>query len=122
MRDDPPPSVTLEHVARAAGVSRATVSRVVSGTGPVAAATVSRVRAAAEGLGYAVDPVARALASGAGTRVVVAVTGTSEDVLDCAYLARVVTAGARVCAPEGLGTAVRAHFRAHFRSVAEVPR
>jgi DNA-binding LacI/PurR family transcriptional regulator len=107
VRDDPPPSVTLEHVARAAGVSRATVSRVVSGTGPVSATTVHRVRAAAEALGYAADPVARALASGAGTRVVVAVTGTSEDVLDCAYLARVVTAGARVCAPEGLGIAVR---------------
>ncbi|MGY1733821.1 LacI family DNA-binding transcriptional regulator [Geodermatophilus sp. SYSU D01045] len=107
MRDAPPPTVTLEHVARAAGVSRATVSRVVTGSGPVSAETLTRVRAAAEALGYEADPVARALASGTGTRVVVAVTGTSDGILDCEYTARLVTAGARVCTPAGLGIAVR---------------
>ncbi len=97
---------TLEHVARAAGVSRATVSRALSGTGPVSTEVLRRVRAAAEALGYVADPVARALANGAGTRVVVAVTGDADDLLDCAYTAQVVTAGARVCAPQGLGVAV----------------
>jgi DNA-binding LacI/PurR family transcriptional regulator len=99
--------VTLEHVARAAGVSRATVSRAVTGSGPVSADALRRVRAAAEAMGYVADPIARALVSGAGTRVVVAVTGTSDTILDCAYTARVLMATARACAPEGLGATVR---------------
>ena len=98
--------MTLEHVARAAGVSRATVSRAVTGSGPVSEAALRRVRAAAEALGYAADPVARALARGTGTRVVVAMTGASDAVLDCAYTGRVLTAAARLCAPEGLGVAL----------------
>ncbi|WP_204263635.1 LacI family DNA-binding transcriptional regulator [Geodermatophilus normandii] len=107
MAGRPSPSVTLENVALAAGVSRATVSRVVSGTGPVSAEAQRRVRAAADALGHVVDPVARALASGAGTRVVVAVTGTSDAIPDCDHTARVVAAGARVCGPEGLGIVLR---------------
>jgi DNA-binding LacI/PurR family transcriptional regulator len=107
VRDDAPPPVTLEHVALAAGVSRATVSRALTGSGPVAAETLRRVRSAADALGYVGDPVARALVNGAGTRVVVAMTGTSEDILGCAYLAHVLMAGALTCTSEGLGIAVR---------------
>jgi DNA-binding LacI/PurR family transcriptional regulator len=69
--------------------------------------TLRRVRATADALGYVADPVARALAGGSGTRVVVAITGVSDEILDCAYLARVLSAGARWCTPEGLGVAVR---------------
>jgi DNA-binding LacI/PurR family transcriptional regulator len=107
VRDDAPPPVTLEHVALAAGVSRATVSRALTGSGPVAAETLRRVRSAADALGYVGDPVARALVNGAGTRVVVAMTATSEDILGCAYLAHVLMAGALTCTSEGLGIAVR---------------
>jgi DNA-binding LacI/PurR family transcriptional regulator len=77
MRDDPSASVTLEHVARAAGVSRATVSRALTGGGPVSAETQRQVRRVADALGYVADPVARALVSGAGTRVVVPVRRTN---------------------------------------------
>ncbi|WP_369140071.1 LacI family DNA-binding transcriptional regulator [Modestobacter versicolor] len=101
------PPVTLEHVARAAGVSRATASRALTGSGPSAAGTRERVQAVAEQLGYVADPVARALVSGRGTRVVVAVTGMTADVLDDAYLARVVTTTARVSGAEGLGVALQ---------------
>ncbi|MGY1808755.1 LacI family DNA-binding transcriptional regulator [Blastococcus sp. SYSU D00669] len=105
MRDEAAPPVTLEHVARAAGVSRATASRALTGTGPVSDEALRRVRRAADALGYVADPVARALVHGAGTRVVVAVTSDTPDVV-CTYLARVLTAGARVCTPQGLGIGV----------------
>lgn len=53
--------VTLRDVARAAGCSVATVSRVLAGTRPVGAETAERVRAAAEQLGYRPNRAARAL-------------------------------------------------------------
>lgn len=43
---------TLEDVAREAGVSRATVSRVVTGVGRVSGATRLRVEAAIAAVGY----------------------------------------------------------------------
>jgi DNA-binding LacI/PurR family transcriptional regulator len=106
MRERPTPAVTLEHVALAAGVSRATASRALTGSGPASAGVRQRVLAAAERLGYVADPVARALVSGRGTRIVVAVTGVTADVLDDPYLARVVTATARVSGAEGLGVSL----------------
>lgn len=45
-------AATVKDVARAAGVSIASVSRVINGTGPVAEATRSRVRKAVERLRY----------------------------------------------------------------------
>ncbi|GAA4611950.1 LacI family DNA-binding transcriptional regulator [Actinoallomurus liliacearum] len=53
--------VTIAQVSERAGVSTATVSRVLSGKGPVSAAVERRVRRAAEELGYQVNPIARAL-------------------------------------------------------------
>jgi DNA-binding LacI/PurR family transcriptional regulator len=103
--DDARPAVTLEHVARAAGVSRATASRALTGGGPVSTETQRQVRAAADALGYVADPVARALVSGRGTRLVVGVVSDGPAAV-CWYLARVVTAGAQVCTPEGLGVGV----------------
>lgn len=107
MRNGDRPAVTLQHVARAAGVSRATASRVLSGAGPWSADARDRVRTAAARLGYVADPVARALVRGEGTRVVVAVTGADETVLDDPYVARVVAATARVCGADGLGASAR---------------
>ncbi len=56
--------VSIDEVARLAGVSTATVSRALSGRGPVSEATRARVLAAAENLGYVVSASASSLASG----------------------------------------------------------
>jgi LacI family transcriptional regulator len=53
--------VTIREVAAAAGVSTATVSRVLSGTDKVSPELASRVEAAARRLGYRTNRVARAL-------------------------------------------------------------
>ncbi|MEU3103418.1 LacI family DNA-binding transcriptional regulator [Streptomyces griseoflavus] len=55
--------VTLKEVARAAGCSVATVSRVLGGTRPVGPEIALRVKEAAERLGYRPNQVARALRS-----------------------------------------------------------
>lgn len=57
------PGVTLEHVARHAGVSRATVSRVVNGLATVDPAIARTVNAALRELGYVPNLSARSLAS-----------------------------------------------------------
>ncbi|AYY11499.1 LacI family transcriptional regulator [Actinobacteria bacterium YIM 96077] len=66
-REDPAPAnepVTIGLVARAANVSRATVSRVMNGNTKVAPHLADRVRQAAQELGYEPSPVARSLALG----------------------------------------------------------
>jgi len=54
--------VTIEDVARHAGVSIATVSRVVSGSANVSPATTAKVQAAIHVLGYKPNPIAKHLA------------------------------------------------------------
>lgn len=56
--------VSIDEVARLAGVSTATVSRALSGRGHVSDATRTRVLAAADSLGYVVSASASSLASG----------------------------------------------------------
>ncbi|WP_318843150.1 DUF6807 family protein [Myceligenerans pegani] len=58
------PAVTIGDVAAAAGVSRATVSRVMNGRSTVAADIAERVREAAESLSYRPSTAARNLALG----------------------------------------------------------
>ncbi|MER7458669.1 LacI family DNA-binding transcriptional regulator [Micromonospora sp. NPDC126480] len=94
---------TLEDVARASGVSRATASRVLGGTGYASPGARDRVTAAADRLGYVPDPAARALVRGTGVRLATVVCGTSPRVLDDPYVDRFVGAAARVCAPHGVG-------------------
>jgi DNA-binding LacI/PurR family transcriptional regulator len=101
-----PNRTTLIDVARAAGVSRATASRVIAGYGSVAAETRELVSAAAARLGYIPDAVGRALAGGTGFRLVVAVTGTTSSVLDDPYIHRVVGSAAAVCADHGVGVSL----------------
>jgi DNA-binding LacI/PurR family transcriptional regulator len=64
---------TISDVARAAGVSVATVSRALRGVNSVNAATRARVLKAAEALEYVASPTAASLASGR-TRVVGIIT------------------------------------------------
>ena len=61
----PPTKPTLTDVARLAGVSEITVSRVVRGKGPIAEETRRRVRGAIEALGYVPNRAAGTLASSA---------------------------------------------------------
>jgi LacI family transcriptional regulator len=56
--------VTLEQVARAAGVSPSTVSRILNGTAQVKAEKKEAVQRAIENLGFRPNPVARGLAGG----------------------------------------------------------
>lgn len=71
MTEKPVPVVraTLTDVARAAGVSRQTASRVARGGENVNARTAARVRRAIKALGYRPDPIARALTTGRGLSV-----------------------------------------------------
>lgn len=90
---------TVVDVARLAGVSTATVSRVMNRNYPVAAATRERVEEAMRELGYVVNAHARALAGVSGRTVGIIIS----DVVDpfYAYIARGVereaTAGGRLC-------------------------
>ncbi|AVT38507.1 LacI family DNA-binding transcriptional regulator [Plantactinospora sp. BB1] len=117
-----PRRATLEDVARVAGVSRSTASRVIAGYGAASATARDRVVAAAAQLGYAPDPAARALATGAGVRLVVAVAGTAPTVLHDPYVDRVVRAAAEVCAPREVGVSLEwlpLHAPARLRQLAE---
>lgn len=65
----PARAITIHDVARHAGVSRMTVSRVINGEKSVKPATRSIVDAAIRELGYAPNPAARTLAGGAIMRI-----------------------------------------------------
>ena len=93
-------------MASAAGVSRATASRVLSGRGPASAATRARVVSAADELHYVPYTAARALASRGGTRIAVAVGGRTAHVLNDPYVARVVATTAEVAAARDLGVSL----------------
>lgn len=60
---------TIDDVARAAGVARVTVSRVLNNGSNVRPETRQRVQRAVEELGYSVNHQARALASGMGRQI-----------------------------------------------------
>lgn len=62
--DDLSRRATIRDVAEAAGVSKATVSRVLAGNYPVSRETADRVRAAVDLLSYSAKASARSLATG----------------------------------------------------------
>lgn len=86
MPSSPSAGVTLADVAAAAGVSTATVSRVLSGNYPVAARTRARVTEAVDELGYVMNANARALARSRASTIGIVV----EDVVEpfFGYIAR----------------------------------
>jgi DNA-binding LacI/PurR family transcriptional regulator len=97
----------LAEVARLAGVSVATASRVLSGRGPASAASRDSVLRAAADLGYVPHPVASRLARGAGTRLLFAVRDRRADILDDPFVSRAAAAMAAATDPYGLGVSVR---------------
>ncbi|MEU3979057.1 LacI family DNA-binding transcriptional regulator [Streptomyces sp. NPDC026672] len=82
---------TLEDVAREAGVSRATVSRVVNGVRNVDPAIQETVRRAIERTGYAPNRAARALVTRRAETVALVVSGAGDasDATQNAFAARV---------------------------------
>lgn len=96
----PAPRVTSRDVARAAGVSQATVSLVLGGKwrGRVSAGKAEAVRTAARDLGYRPNLAARSLRTGhTRTALLVVPALTSE------FFARVYTGAARVATAHGFG-------------------
>lgn len=88
--------VGIGEVARSAGVSTATVSRALSGRGPVSATTRARVLAAADRLGYVVSAAASSLATGRMRNV-----GVLVPLLDRWFYAQVLSGIATRLSPEG---------------------
>jgi len=77
--------ISLHDVAAAAGVSLATVDRVLHGRGGVRTRTIERVQAVVERLGYRPDPAAARLARKTSSRLVFVLpsgTNTFVDMLD----------------------------------------
>src|SRR5512132_408403 len=76
---------TIRDVAEQAGVSIATVSRVLNDRADVSAETRARVREVARSVGYSADPAARALATQR-TQVVAVVVGDNAGHRDLSLL------------------------------------
>ena len=79
---------TLDDVARAAGVSRATASRVINGAVPVSRPATEAVRKAVAMLGYRPNVAARALVTRRVGAVVVLVPETEERVFSDPFFSR----------------------------------
>jgi DNA-binding LacI/PurR family transcriptional regulator len=107
---------TISEVASLAGVSIATVSRVVSGTGRVGNATRLRVEQAIAATGWSASPAARLLAGGRGDEVVLALAVASpQEFAGDPYYARVVAGAQAEAAQLGLSLSV------HVTRVGSVP-
>ncbi len=87
---------TIEHVASAAGVSVATVSRALRGLPNVAVSTRARVEEVARALNYRADPAASRLAAGRSRTVAIVV-----PLINSWYFANVVAGAEAVCAEDG---------------------
>ena len=99
---------TIDDVAKAAGVARVTVSRVLNNVENVRPETREKVRRAVEALGYSVNPQARALASGMGTQIML-IHAHSPDLEPNSYYHAGLELGAlRGCASLGFDLVTRA--------------
>ncbi|MFD3680488.1 LacI family DNA-binding transcriptional regulator [Streptomyces sp. NPDC058613] len=106
-------ATTLEDVARAAGVSRATVSRVVNGVRNVAPAIQEAVRRAVASTGYVPNRAARSLVTRRSGTVALVVCGAGHeptggrdeftaDVFQDPFFGRVVSGVVRALRPRGV--------------------
>jgi LacI family transcriptional regulator len=101
-------SLTIDDVARAAGVARVTVSRVLNNEPNVRPETRDRVQQAVAALGYSVNLQARALASGLG-RLIMLVHAYDPDREPNSYYHAGLELGAlRACSSLGLDLVTRA--------------
>jgi len=98
---------TIFDVARLAGVSKSTASRVLTGDHRVSADAVEQVTHAAAQLAYVRNPAARSMTTSSGTRIVIGVVSPRPTLVVDEYLSRVVSTAARLCAPERIGVAVQ---------------
>jgi LacI family transcriptional regulator len=110
-QDSEPEAVTIHTVARRAGVSTATVSRVLKGTAPASESTRQKVFAAARELSY--SPPARSRPSAATRRDAYGIV--LED-LDSSYFCELVMGFESAAADRGQGVALFVARRRHDAS------
>jgi len=99
---------TIDDVARAAGVARVTVSRVLNNGANVRPETRERVRRAVEELGYSVNQQARALASGMGRQIMLIHAHSPELEPNSYYNAGLELGALRGCSALGFDLVTRA--------------
>jgi LacI family transcriptional regulator len=99
---------TIDDVARAAGVARVTVSRVLNNGANVRPETRERVRRAVEALGYSVNQQARALASGMGRQIMLIHAHSPELEPNSYYNAGLELGALRGCSAVGFDLVTRA--------------
>jgi DNA-binding LacI/PurR family transcriptional regulator len=100
-------AATIYDVARRAGVSKSTASRVLTGQRRVSGDAIEQVKRAAAELGYVRNPAALSMSTSNGTRVVVGVVSPRGKLVVDEYLSRVVATAARVCAAERIGVGLQ---------------
>lgn len=101
-------SSTIDDVAKAAGVARVTVSRVLNKGSNVRPATRERVQRAVEQLGYSVNQQARALASGMGRQIMLIHAHSPELEPNSYYNAGLELGAHRGCSSLGFDLVTRA--------------
>ena len=99
---------TIDDVARAAGVARVTVSRVLNKGTNVRPETRERVQRAVEALGYSVNHQARALASGSSRQIMLIHAHSPELEPNSYYNAGLELGALRACSSLGFDLVTRA--------------
>lgn len=99
---------TIDDVAKAAGVARVTVSRVLNNGANVRPQTRERVRQAVEALGYSVNQQARALASGSARQIMLIHAHSPELEPNSYYNAGLELGALRGCSSLGFDLVTRA--------------
>jgi LacI family transcriptional regulator len=99
---------TIDDVAKAAGVARVTVSRVLNNGDNVRPETRERVRRAVEALGYSVNQQARALASGMARQIMLIHAHSPELEPNSYYNAGLELGALRGCSALGFDLVTRA--------------